>query len=162
MSDVLSTLRLYRLVKERFVNTPLSTEGARLYSGRWHPAGRGILYTSATPELTLLEQLVHLPTLPYEDLPRLFLLTLSVPDNRRIIPTDELPTDWRDEANFSQNHQFLAPWLSAPDVLAVGVPSAVVSESLNYLLHPAHPLFAQIAVESAKPFPIDPRLWRKS
>ena len=70
----------YRLVKERFMDAPLSTEGARRYGGRWNPPGVGILYTSASPELALLEQLVHLPTLPYEDLPRLFLLTLSLPD----------------------------------------------------------------------------------
>jgi RES domain-containing protein len=71
---------VYRLVKERFLNTPLSAEGARRYGGRWNPVGVGILYTSASPELALLEQLVHLPALPYEDLPKLFLLTLALPE----------------------------------------------------------------------------------
>ena len=153
---------VYRLIKERFLSTPLSAEGARLHSGRWHPAGRGILYTSASPELALLEQLVHLPTLPYEDLPRLMLLTLSVPDSRRVLSLEELPVNWRDEASFRDNHRFLANWLANPDVLIMGVPSAVVAESYNYLLHPAHGLFTEIDVVSAKPFPIDPRLWRSS
>lgn len=160
MTDESSTLLLYRLIKERFAETPLSTEGARIHSGRWHPAGQGILYTSSSPELALLEQLVHLPQLPYEDLPRLVLLTLEVPCDRRILTPDELPEGWRDEARFGDNRRRMAPWLAAPDVLAVGVPSAVVAESLNYLLHPAHPLFRQVSVVSAKPFTIDPRLWR--
>lgn len=160
LSITLANLLVYRLVKERFVDTPLSAEGARLHSGRWHPAGRGILYTSATPELALLEQLVHLPMLPYSDLPRLFLLTLSIPDNRRVLTEEELPVGWRDEENFVSNHQFMADWLSAPDVLAMGVPSAVVSESLNYLLHPAHPDFQKVTLMGAKPFPVDPRLRR--
>ena len=153
---------VYRLIKERFLSTPLSAEGARLYSGRWHPAGRGILYTSASPELALLEQLIHLPTLPYEDLPRLMLLTLSIPDDRRVLSLEELLVNWRDEASFSDNHRFMANWLVNPDVLAVGVPSAVVAESYNYLLHPAHRSFNKVELMSAKPFPIDPRLWQNS
>lgn len=155
-----SNMLVYRLVKERFIDTPLSVEGARLHSGRWHPAGRGILYTSASPELALLEQLVHLPTLPYSDLPRMFLLTLSIPDDRRVLREEELPSGWRDEENFTDNHLFLANWLASPDVLAIGVPSAVVSESFNYLLHPQHPIFENVKLISAKPFPVDPRLWR--
>ena len=119
-------------------------------------AGRGVLYTSSSPELALLEQLVYLPTLPYDDLPRLMLLTLSVPDNQRVLSLEELPVNWRDEASFIDNHRFIAN----PDVLATGVPSAVVAESYNYLLHPAHGSFAEVDIISAKPFPIDPRLWR--
>ena len=160
MPDRLTTV--YRLVKERFIETPLSTEGARRWGGRWNPQGVGILYASATPELALLEQLVHLPTLPYDDLPQLFLLTLTLPDEPRVIPPDTLPPNWRDEVSFSDNHHLLAQWLSTPDVLAVGVPSAVVAESLNYLLHPLHPSFGQIQIIRAKPFLIDSRLWRPS
>lgn len=151
---------VYRLVKERFVGTPLSAEGARRWGGRWNPKGVGILYTSATPELALLEQLVHLPTLPYDDLPRLFLLTLLLPDEPRLISPESLPHNWRDEASFVQNHRLLADWLSTPDIVAVGVPSAVVAESLNYLLHPVHSSFSQIKIIQSKPFSIDPRLWR--
>ena len=151
---------VYRLVKERFVETPLSAEGARRWGGRWNPKGIGILYTSATPELALLEQLVHLPTLAYDDLPHLFLLTLLLPNEPRIIPAHTLPLNWRDEASFAQNHRLLGDWLSTPDVLAVGVPSAVVAESLNYLIHPVHSSFDQIKIMQSKPFLIDPRLWR--
>lgn len=150
----------YRLIKERFLATPLSAEGARRWGGRWNPIGVGILYTSATPELTLLEQLVHLPTLPYDDLPHLHLLTLELPHPPRIIPLNQLPANWRDEANFGANYTALGEWLQQPDVLTLGVPSAVVSESLNYLLHPQHTAFEQVRVVGSKPFPIDPRLWR--
>lgn len=159
------SILVYRLIKERFLSTPLLAEGSRRWGGRWNPPGRyagavGVLYTSASPELTLLEQLVHLPTMPYDDLPRLCLLTLSLPEQPRILAPYELPANWREEADFSANHARLADWLRNPDVLAIGVPSAVVSESLNYLLHPQHPMFAGVAVLHSKPFPVDPRLWR--
>lgn len=151
---------VYRLIKERFSDTPLSTEGARRFGGRWNPVGVGILYTSASPELALLEQLVHLRTLPFEDLPRLMLLTVALPAEPRIMTADELPATWRDEADFSVNHQFLADWLAQPDVLAVGVPSAVVAESYNYLLHSLHPAFKRIEVVRTSVFSVDPRLWQ--
>ena len=154
------SVTVYRLVKERFLSTPLSVEGARLHNGRWHPAGRGIIYTSSSPELALLEQLVHLPTLPFEDLPKLFLLTLSIPSNTRILTPDELPSGWRYGVYFFDNQEFMTAWLLSPNVLSLGVPSAVVAESINYLLHPMHPLFAEVKVVKINPFPLDPHLVR--
>jgi RES domain-containing protein len=149
----------YRLVKERFLNSPFSTEGARRYGGRWNPPGVGILYASVSPELALLEQLVHLPTLPFEDLPRLFLITLALPELPK--PLQDLPPTWRQEAEFKANHQHLAKWLTNPDVLALAVPSAVVVESFHYLLHPLHPAYGQIEIVSTSPFNMDSRLWRE-
>jgi RES domain-containing protein len=152
------TVLVYRLVKERFIDSPLSTEGARRYGGRWNPPGIGILYTSASPELALLEQLVHLPTLPYQDLPRLYLLTLALPVPPSVL--QDLSPKWREEAGFQANYKQLASWLRAPEVLAIGVPSAVVPESFNYLLHPLHPDYNRIEIISTSAFNIDPRLWR--
>ncbi|MFD2934934.1 RES family NAD+ phosphorylase [Spirosoma flavum] len=160
MTSPESQVRVYRLIKERFVTTPLSAEGARRLGGRWNPPGVGILYTSASPELALLEQIVHLRSLSYSDLPRLVLLTLVLPEPPRLLNASDLPTDWRDEADFNVNHQAIATWLAKPDVLAIGVPSAVVPDSFNYLLHPAHSAFKQIIVARTSAFPIDARLWK--
>lgn len=147
----------YRLVKERFADTPLSSEGARRYGGRWNPPGVGILYTSASPELALLEQLVHLPALPYQDLPRLILITLALPASPKVV--DNLSPNWREPANYNDNHLRLQPWLNDPDVMALQVPSAVVAESSNFLLHPLHKDYAEIEIVGVQPFLIDPRLW---
>lgn len=155
-----SPVRVYRLIKERFLSTPLSAEGARRLGGRWNPPGMGILYTSASPELALLEHLVHLRSLPYSDLPRLVLLTLVLPEKPRLVDVSDLPTEWRDEADFSVNHQAIVAWLAKPDELAIGVPSAVIPDSFNYLLHPAHASFEQIIVARTSAFPIDARLWK--
>ena len=162
MSSTESPVQVYRLIKERFLATPLSAEGARRLGGRWNPVGVGILYASASPELALLEQIVHLRTLPYSDLPRLVLLTLTLPEPPRLVTTADLPMNWRDEANFSANHHYLADWLARPDVLAMGVPSAVVPDSYNYLLHPLHPSYERIAVARTSDFPIDSRLWKQA
>ncbi len=162
MTSLESPLCVYRLIKERFLSTPLSAEGTRRLGGRWNPPGIGILYSSASPELALLEQIVHLRSLPYSDLPRLILLTLVLPQQPRLLDALDLPAAWRDEADFSVNHQAIGTWLAKPDVLALGVPSAVVPDSFNYLLHPAHASFEQIIVARTSAFPIDARLWKDS
>lgn len=161
MASTESPVHVYRLIKERFLSTPLSAEGARRLGGRWNPPGVGILYTSASPELALLEQIVHLRSLPYSDLPQLVLLTLILPEPPRLIDVSDLPVTWRDEADFSTNHQAISAWLSRPDVLALGVPSAVVPDSFNYLLHPIHALFDQITIARTSAFPVDARLWKE-
>ena len=160
MTSPESPMPVYRLIRERFLATPLSAEGARRLGGRWNPPGVGILYTSASPELALLEQMVHLRSLPYSDLPKLVLLTLTLPEPPHLIDVQELPQNWRDEADFSVNHQFLTNWLANPEHLAIGVPSAVVPDSFNYLLHPAHASFEQVVIARTSAFPIDPRLWK--
>jgi transposase-like protein len=114
---------------------------------------------TASPELALLEQLLHLPELPFEDLPKLFLITLALPDPPERLTS--LPAGWREEAGYEVCHRLLANWLKDPHVLATGVPSAVVPESTNYLIHPQHPAYAQIKILHTAPFEIDPRLWRK-
>lgn len=160
MTSTDSSVRVYRLIKERFLTTPLSAEGARRLGGRWNPVGIGILYTSASPELALLEQIVHLRSLPYRDLPRLVLLTLLLPDPPRLLNASDLPPDWRNEADFSANHQAIASWLAKPDVLTLGVPSAMVPDSFNYLLHPEHASYGRLTIARTSAFPVDARLWK--
>ncbi|WP_157579162.1 RES family NAD+ phosphorylase [Spirosoma montaniterrae] len=57
------------------------------------------------------------------------------------------------------NHRFLADWLNQPDRLALGVPSAVVPDSYNILLHPLHPAYRRVEVIRTSVFPVDARLW---
>ncbi|MFB9868734.1 RES family NAD+ phosphorylase [Vreelandella sulfidaeris] len=46
-------------------------------------------------------------------------------------------------------------WLASDQSLALALPSVVVPRELNYMLNPAHPLFAEI-VSSAEPLPFQP------
>lgn len=147
---------VYRLCKSAYyVSDPLSAEGARRAGGRWNPKGYPILYTSATPELALLEVVAHLnPSF----VPAFHLLVLDVPDSYRLIEPVSLPPDWRESQPNESLATFLIDWLKQPDMLTVSVPSAIVSRSHNYLIHTLHPDFALVNVVESEPFPIDPRV----
>jgi len=158
---------VYRINKEPYHTEPLSVVGSHRYGGRWNPKGIGILYTSRTPELALLETLVHLPALTLAELPQLWLSTLRLPNPANagqavpdaIFWTDpaRLPSYWR-SGTLAETQSILSDWLVDPFCLAVAVPSVIIDLSYNLLLHPDHPAFAQIELVNQVQIPLDSRL----
>lgn len=150
---------VYRVVRQKYADQPLDTTGSWLTGGRWNPPGVGILYTAEHPALALVEILVHMPQVPYTNLPAYRLFSLEIPDQSlRVFPADSLPAHWCDDS-YARSQTILADWLAGPDVLAVGVPSSVMPDGINYLLHPAHEDYRRIRIVEAKDLVIDPRLW---
>ena len=150
---------VYRIIREKFRDQALSAEGSRLYGARWNPKGTGILYTTSTPELGLVEALAHAPGVRYEDLPTYWLSSINIPENIRFYSREEMPAFWQDK-NYERTQNWLDSWLKNPDVLAIGLPSVLVPFSYNILLHPNHDLFVQVKLISQEKIPIDRRLWR--
>lgn len=156
---------VYRVVRQKYADQPLDVEGARLYGGRWSPPGMGILYTAEHPALSLVEILVHAPRVPYDQLPHYRLFTIELPEQipgtsvQRIITAEELPPYWQ-EPTYERSQWVLQPWLTQPDVVALGVPSAVLPAGVNYLLHAGHPDYGRLRVVREEPLLIDPRLWQ--
>ncbi|TLV00001.1 RES family NAD+ phosphorylase [Dyadobacter luticola] len=150
---------VYRIVREKFKSQALSTEGSRLYGARWNPKGTGVLYTTSSPELGLVETLAHAPGVRYEDLPAYWLSSIQIPDDIRTFSRKEMPDFWQ-EKTYERTQHWLKDWLLKPDVLAVALPSVIVPFSQNIILHPRHPLFEEITLIAQERIPIDERLWR--
>ncbi|GAB4012296.1 RES family NAD+ phosphorylase [Spirosoma migulaei] len=151
---------VYRIHKEPYHREPLSVVGSHRHGGRWNPKGIGILYSSRTPELALLETLVHLPPLTLAELPQLWLTTLRLPDKADNIfwldPT-KLPAYWK-RGTLGETQTILTDWLQAPFCLAIAVPSVILEISYNLLLHPQHASFADVEVVSQSPISLDSQL----
>ncbi|WP_407425962.1 RES family NAD+ phosphorylase [Arcticibacter sp.] len=150
---------VYRIIRERFLDQALSSEGSRLYGARWNPKGIGILYTTSSPELGLVETLAHAPGVRYEDLPVYWLSSIEIPDDIRYYKSEEMPRFWQDK-DYERTQHWLTTWLKTPHVLAIALPSVIVPFSNNILLHPKHRLFSQIQLLTQQKIPIDRRLWR--
>jgi len=151
---------VYRIHKEPYHREPLSVVGSYRHGGRWNPKGMGILYTSRTPELALLETLVHLPPLTLAELPQLWLTTLRLPDeadNIFWLDSTKLPPYWK-RGTLGETQTILTDWLQAPFCLALAVPSVILEISYNLLLHPQHASFAEVEVVSQSPLSLDSRL----
>lgn len=152
---------VYRVVRQKYADHPLDATGSWLNGGRWNPPGVGLLYTAEHPALALVEILVHMPQVPYANLPIYRLFSLEIPDaSRRTLPVGQLPAYWS-ENSYARSQTILADWLATPDLLAMGVPSSVMPDGVNYLLHPAHVDYKRIRVVDEKALVVDPRLWDK-
>ncbi|GAA4404006.1 RES family NAD+ phosphorylase [Nibrella viscosa] len=151
---------VYRINKEPYYTEPLSVVGSRRHGGRWNPKGVGILYTSRTPELALLETLVHLPPLSLGELPPVWLTTLRLPDGPGTvfwIDPNRLPPYWK-SGTLAETQGILSDWLNQPFSLALAVPSVIIEVSYNLLLHPQHSMYSHIQVVNQVPIVIDSRL----
>lgn len=119
-----------------------------------------MLYTSRTPELALLETLVHLPSVTPADLPQLWLSTIRLPAIDEAVfwvHANRLPLYWQ-SGTLAETQTILAEWLNAPFSLAIAVPSVIMPISYNLLIHPQHPAFDQIERIDQVRLPLDDRL----
>ena len=151
---------VYRINKEPYHTDPRSVIGSERYGGRWNPQGLGVLYTSRSPELSLLETIVHLPAISLAEIPRLWLSTLRLPEKPESIlwiKASELPDYWK-TGTLAETRSILSEWLLDPFCLGVAVPSVIIEQSYNILLHPAHPDFEEIELISQIQIPFDRRL----
>ena len=155
-------LLIYRIQKLQFVATLLQGEGARRYGGRWNPEGIPLVYTSVSPELALLETLVHLDGTPFHDLPPYVQVALSVPEELvEVIPATALPLGWDQLPSPDHVARFLLSRLQPTSpYVGFAVPSSVLpgSPSRNVLLNPSHPLIGKVEITAVTPQVFDERL----
>ncbi|MGF6282320.1 RES domain-containing protein [Pseudomonas frederiksbergensis] len=136
----------------------LTGRGGVLAGGRWHNAGRPVVYLAGTPAGALLEILVHLEV-DQEDLPdTLQLLRVEIPDDVHIGATPSLKPDW--EADMKYTKALGDTFLKGCPSLLLPVPSAIMPYAVNYLFNPLHVDSAR-ATLTGEAFRFDNRLFKK-
>jgi RES domain-containing protein len=134
----------------------LSGTGGLNAAARWHSQGRRIVYLADHPSSALLEMLVHMDR---DLVPATYqLLRIVIPADIAIerIGGGELSADWRTETMASR--QVGDRRLDRSSSALLQVPSAITQQGHNFLLNPAHPDAAKIAVAEIVHAPFDPRL----
>lgn len=122
----------------------LNGEGARLYGGRWTPAGMRAVYAAESSSLAVLEVIVHLAD-PADFTPHR-ILALDVPDELIETPAGATSDPQSVGASVLSEH------------VAMRVPSVVNGLEHNIVLNPDHPDFAQITAGAIQTFVLDARL----
>jgi len=137
-------IRAWRLSKARYAGD-LTGQGAARDGQRWNQPGQRAVYLGMTPEITLLEVLVHLNGVLSAPL---VLCGYDVPDTPGLIG----------EANGQASAAFGGDWLRTGQQLGLVLPSVVMPQARNLLLNPLHPAMAQVALVHQEPFQLDQRL----
>lgn len=147
-------MRIWRLTKSKHAATSFSGDGARLYGDRWNPKGVSFVYTSQTPSLSVLEQLVHMDP---DDMSDFAVIYADIPDELvEVFDTSTLGSDWQSATDKLQTAG--AGWVQTKRFAALAVPSAIIPEEYNVLLNPLHVDFPRVTIGPPKPFVFDPRL----
>ena len=136
----------------------LAGDGALRTPGRWHTRGRRVVYCAQSPAAALLEILVHFET-DIQGLPvRYRLLKIEAPDDVNVerVAVDELPADWPEKTEVTR--AVGDSWLTNGSAALLSVPSAIVPETFNVLLNPAHPDTRRIVIVQSGEYAIDSRL----
>src|SRR6266404_7049775 len=147
-------LTAFRLVKRKFAANAFSGEGARLYGGRWNSVGTSRVYTAGALSLAVLEWRVHLAQWPA---PLLAVIEVSF-DEALVWTPGKLPAGWKRYPSSIATARFGDAWIKSQRSAIMRVPSAIVPDEWNYLINPAHPDFAALAIRKAWTFDPDPRL----
>jgi RES domain-containing protein len=126
-------------------------------SGRWHYAGRPIVYLAESPAAALLEVCVH--TSANDVPPEFTLLRIEGPDIALpSIRVENLPDGWH--THLETTRDLGAAWLEKKESVLLRVPSALVPATMNCLFNPAHPKAAEFQIAEAIGYPFDRRLKR--
>lgn len=142
-------MRLYRIATPAYVAN-LSGEGARLYGGRWTPAGYPAVYAAEHPALAGWEKWVH-AGLAWEDAPLGYELAgIDVPDSVEITRIAHMPNDPAEVGR---------AWIDGGETLLLQVPSVVVPCSWNYILNPQHPAMGHVSLVRLGIFVFDSRAY---
>jgi RES domain-containing protein len=148
-------LTVWRLTRRRYA--ALDGEGARRLGGRWNSPGHGVVYTSSSLALAILEVIVHLE-LAIDEIPADYVgLAVSVPDALTMMRCD-LPQETLGDQTATVRYG--DDWLATGEAVGLWVPSFVVPLEWNLLLNPDHREFIRMMVADIQPFHFDPRLFR--
>lgn len=136
---------------------PLDGTGAALYPGRWNSKGVRLLYTSASPELAMLELLIKLTPATFGVRSA---LELELP--KAALVEDAAPVMLKHllHGENSDTQSYGSTWIAEGRSLVLKVPSAVLPVSANYLINPLHPQAKTIKILRQVQVSMDPRLIR--
>jgi RES domain-containing protein len=152
-------MKAWRLSRFDSQQRTFDGEGARLFPGRWNPAGVPVVYASEHLSLAILEVLVHARA----DQVRVgfHAFEIAIPDALvELVPDEQLPRGWEGAAIARATREFGDTWARERRSVALSVPSVIVQQERNVVLNPLHPEYAQLHIARPVQFRFDERLLR--
>ena len=158
MRETLGSVRLFRLVKQKYARHALAGRGGLEADGRWNTAGQRIVYFSSSEALAVLEVRVHLGTVVPADVYALVTIELPRPGLQMLART-QWPRRWDAVPFVAATQQLGEQWLVNSFSLALRVPSVHSRSDFNVLLNPSRPDANRMRILSRARYEFDGRLF---
>lgn len=128
------------------------------YRARWNFKDQFVIYTAASRALACLENVVHRSGEGLTDPFRV--LVIDVPDDLLIeeIRVADLPRQWERASRYAVCQPLGSAWYERRTSAVLRVPSSIVPQEHNYILHSRHPDFKRVRILDREEFRFDPRI----
>jgi RES domain-containing protein len=143
---------LYRCSLKKWAKD-LTGQGAFLYGGRWNSPGKNVVYTAENNLLAALEVAIRVPLTNISS--NYVMIPIFAPDNASIY-LPQLPKNWYRNPKLTQ--QIGNEFLESNKFLLMKVPSALMSNTFNFLVNPKHKMFNEVKVNKQESLFFDERL----
>ncbi|MGQ0565692.1 MAG: RES family NAD+ phosphorylase [Gemmobacter sp.] len=149
---------IWRVDPLQYAATWDSGEGARMFGGRWNPAGLRAVYLTFDPSTAILENIVHRGLAELDAKPHVLTRAiLGDPSLVHIVMPSEVPNPhWLVPSRPTDGQQAFGAAMLAAHVF-VALPSVVSRHSWNVIFDPARAAGRYGAVMQ-EPVALDPRL----
>ena len=147
-------MQVYRICLAKYADD-LFASGRR---ARWNTQDKFVIYTAASRALACLENVVHRSG---EGLHEQFrVLVIEVPDELLVedIPATQLPVGWEKASRYALCQPLGDAWYERRGAAVLRVPSSIVPQESNYILHTRHPDFKRIRILTREEFRFDSRI----
>ena len=145
---------VYRIVSAKYADS-LFASGL---PGRWNKRGELVIYTSASAEIALLENMAHRMGQGGFMTNSFACMEVEVPDTSiKVIEKSELPSAWSSASPYSETDVLGSTWYQDRKDLLLQVPSAPAPTGTNYLINTTHALYKEVKLVKSYPYPIDHR-----
>jgi len=152
-------ITLWRIEKEKYIDSYLLGEGSRKIAGRWNQLGIPVVYTSDSMPLAAWEKYVNIRNVENDSIPmghvKLVVLKIKAPESFIKVSFDKLDNKWKE--HISKTQAIGSDWFKSKKSLLLKVPTTVLPRGTNYLINTSHPLVHKVYTEEIIPFKFDPR-----
>ena len=132
------TLEIYRLCRKKYAGELLASGLAN----RWNREGQKVIYCASSRSLASLELMVHRSRIIPGESYVILVISIHEPDHVIMnIPLYELPENWRSIGAFGTLQKTGSQWYDSQASLALRIPSIVIPEEYNYIIHTEHPTY---------------------
>jgi RES domain-containing protein len=147
-------MQVYRICLAKYADD-LFASGRR---ARWNTQDKFVIYTAASRALACLENVVHRSGEGLNDQFRV--LVIDIPDDVTVedISATQLPAGWEKASRYSVCQPLGDAWYERRSAAVLRVPSSIVPQEFNYILHTRHPDFKRISIVTREEFMFDARI----
>jgi len=125
---------VYRIVHKKY-SAGLYVSGLK---GRWNSPGKKVLYTAESIPLAFLENMIRRQGVGFNT--DFKIMIIEIPESAVIseVKISDLEDGWRAFRDYSRCQRIGDKWYDGNKTLVLRVPSAVLPEAFNYVIHAEH------------------------